>query len=83
MVSSYWHDVDHGDMCDCMLLALAVGAPPSSVDFAYCRNVLQKHWSVTCNHGCRGHAPRATPVLPHFDIHDPVQAALLANVQMA
>ena len=75
----WWRDVDHGEMCDCMLLARAVGAPPSSVDFAYCQRVLQKHWRLRCNHGRRGPAARITPQLPPLDIRDPVHAVLLAN----
>lgn len=74
-----WRDVDHGDLCDCMLLAHAVGAPPSSVDLSYCQHVLQKHWRLKCNHGCRMPAPQVTPQLPPLDIHDPLQAVLLAN----
>lgn len=49
----YWEDCAHGDRCDCMLLARAVGAGPAAVDLNYCRQVLQKHWRVKCNHGLR------------------------------
>ena len=76
-----WHDVDHGDHCDCMLLARAVGAPASTVDVVYCRNVLQHHWNVSCNHGGRAPVPKPTPQLPPLDIHDPVHAALLVNAR--
>lgn len=79
MAYANWHDVEHGDHCDCLALARAVGAPSSSIDYCYCRNVLQKHWRLSCNHGCGSHPEAATPHLPHLDIHDPVQAALLAN----
>lgn len=48
-----WGDSDHGDCCDCMMLARAVGAGPQAVDFNYCRAVLQKHWRLKCNHGRR------------------------------
>ena len=79
MARTHWQGVEHGDHCDCVVLARAVGAPASSVDYCYCRNVLQKHWRLSCNHGC-GHAPAAvTPHLPRVDVRDPVQAALLAN----
>jgi len=78
------HDVEHGDHCDCMLLAAAVGAPPSSVDFAYCHDVLQKHWRLTCNHGGCARPPQATPRLPPLlDMGDPLQAAVLANAPAA
>lgn len=76
----WWRDVDHGEFCDCMLLAKAVGAEPMSVDFAYCHNVLQKHWRLRCNHGGRAAMPRLTPTLPRLDAHDAVQAILLVNV---
>lgn len=77
-----WRDVDHGDRCDCMLLAAAVGAPPSATDLLYCRQVLQKHWRISCNHGCRLRGQPVTPKLPRqLDPHDPVHAVLLANVE--
>lgn len=75
-----WEDVEHGDQCQCLLLASAVGAPPSAVDLIYCRNVLQKHWRLACNHGRKAAAPRATPYLPPHDIRDLVQAMLITNV---
>jgi hypothetical protein len=43
--------VSHGNGCDCVLLAAAVGAGPDAISFGYCLNVLQKHWLLTCNHG--------------------------------
>ena len=75
----WWRDVEHGDMCDCMLLAKAAGATPSSMDLSYCQNVLQKHWRVRCNHGRRVPQAPETPRLPPLDIRDPVHAVLLAN----
>jgi hypothetical protein len=70
---------EHGDQCGCRLLASAVGADPSTVDFTYCRAVLQKRWRVRCNHGGGVSAIRATPELPLHDPHDAVQAILVAN----
>lgn len=75
----HWRDIQHGDSCDCVLLARAVGAAPDAIDLAYCRNVLQKHWRLSCNHGCGACAAPVTPRLPPLDMHDPVHAALLAN----
>jgi len=75
----HWQDCEHGDRCDCMLLARAVGAGPRSVDFHYCREVLQKHWRMRCNHGMRRAAPKQTPPSPPRDAGDPVQALLVAN----
>lgn len=66
-----------------MLLAAAVGAPPSSVDFAYCQQVLQKHWRVACNHGGGISPAKVTPRLPPLDPSDPLQAAVLANAPAA
>ena len=83
MESLRWRDVEHGDLCSCRILAQAVGAPPSAVDFAYCHQVLQRHWRLRCNHGGREPAPPATPQLPPLDLHDPVQAAILANLHSA
>ena len=74
-----WRNVEHGDRCDCMLLARAVGAPPASIDFIYCERVLQRHWRLACNHGCHVRPAKVTPRLPPLDIHDPVHALLLAN----
>lgn len=75
-----WREVEHGDHCDCVLLARAIGVAPSAVDFRYCHEVLQRHWRVSCNHGWLAPAPAVTPRLPPFDLQDPVQAALLANL---
>jgi hypothetical protein len=74
-----WWQHDHGDPCDCMALALATGAGPDAVDFNYCRQVLQKHWRLKCNHGSGVPGERATPQLPQRDAGDPVQAILAAN----
>ena len=62
-----------------MMLARAVGAPPSCIDYGYCRRVLQRHWRVSCNHGGREPVPEPTPQLPPLDVHDPVHAVLLVN----
>ena len=78
-LTSGYGDCDHGDHCDCMALARAVGAGADSVDLNYCRRVLQKHWRLKCNHGGRLPAERATPQVPPVDSSDPVQAILLAN----
>lgn len=72
-------DCQHGDQCDCLLLARAVGVKPEAMDFNYCRRVLQKHWGMRCNHGLRGCAAgRKYAVLPR-DRRDPVQAVLVAD----
>ena len=51
-------EFDHGEHCDCVILAAAVGAGPKSISFQYCRDVLQKHWLINCRHG--EHAPGET-----------------------
>jgi hypothetical protein len=78
-LSAGWGDLYHGDCCDCMKLARAVGAGSGAVDLNYCRRVLQKHWRAKCNHVQRGPAPRTTPQLPRLDVHEPLRAILLAN----
>lgn len=70
---------DHGDQCGCRLLASAVGADASTVDFTFCRFGVQKRWRVRCNHGGGVSATRATPELPSHDPRDAVQAILIAN----
>ncbi|HEY5898480.1 MAG TPA: hypothetical protein VIV54_13005 [Burkholderiales bacterium] len=78
-----WRNLEHGDLCDCRLLALAVGAAPSTMDYLYCRLVLQKHWRLHCNHGCRMTPPAVTPPpLPHLDPKDPLHAMLIANAPL-
>ena len=72
----YWQDCEHGDRCDCMLLARAIGEGPSAVDLNYCRQVLQKHWRA-CNHGLPD--PKQMCELPPHDPADPLQAILVAN----
>lgn len=81
--ASDWWQRDHGDSCDCRALAIAAGAGPDAVDFQYCRQVLQKHWRVKCNHGRGVPGVRATPQIPKRDAGDPVQAILVANADSA
>ena len=74
-----WRDCEHGDRCDCMLLARAVGVGPDAIDLSYCRQVLQKHWALRCNHGNRAPPPKRTRELPQHDPSDPVQVVLVSN----
>ena len=53
-------NVPHGTLCDCSLLAAALGLGPEVVSFDYCRNVLQHRWSMTCKHGEVRDTSRAT-----------------------
>lgn len=41
----------HGTHCDCVQLAAALGLAPSAIPFFYCRNILQRRWTMTCRHG--------------------------------
>ncbi|CAG0978260.1 hypothetical protein GEOBC_01664 [Geobacteraceae bacterium] len=41
----------HGTRCGCSLLAAALGLRPDAISFYYCRNVLQRRWTMTCMHG--------------------------------
>jgi hypothetical protein len=78
-----WWQHDHGDCCDCMALARATGAGPETVDFNYCRTVLQKRWRLKCNHGRRSPGERTTPQIPMLDAGDPVQAILIVNADLS
>lgn len=76
--------LEHGAQCSCTLLAQAVGLDPRKLSFAYCHNVLQKHWRMTCRHGQRASAPVATGLSEHWrDLGpvDPVKAILISNDQ--
>lgn len=71
----------HGSHCSCRALARAMGIPESSIDFNYCRNVLQKHWRVNCDHLPVVIRARPNIQLPPHDSDDPVQLALIANAE--
>ncbi len=71
----------HGYHCSCRLLAEAVGAPAPTVRYAYCLAVLQRHWTVECDHGCLAQPPaQQTRTAPEHDARDPVQAILIHNM---
>jgi hypothetical protein len=40
-----------GAQCSCQLLAQAIGTDPRTISYQYCRQVLQKHWHMTCTYG--------------------------------
>ncbi len=79
VLGSGWWDRQHGENCDCRLLASAVGADPSATSYSFCRLVLQKRWRVRCEHGGCVSETAATSQLPQHDRHDMVQAILLVN----
>jgi hypothetical protein len=70
----------HGDRCDCALLARAMRMSPRAISFAFCHDVLQKRWRMTCLHGCRP-AEVAPAVQRWQDLGevDAVQAILISN----
>jgi hypothetical protein len=43
--------IPHGAQCECVQLAAALGLPAKAISFYYCRNFLQRRWSMTCRHG--------------------------------
>lgn len=51
----------HGVVCECTVLAAALGIGPKGVSFHYCRNVLQRRWAMVCRHGEK---PDRTVVAP-------------------
>jgi len=74
--------IEHGDRCDCKVLALAVGGDPNHIDFNYCLNVLQKRWIMECNHGCRAESTSTAIVSKIHNIGplDPVKGILISNM---
>ena len=44
-------NIPHGTQCECVQLAAALGLPAKAISFYYCRNFLQRRWSMTCRHG--------------------------------
>lgn len=69
----------HGSRCSCRAFARALGLAESAIDFNYCRNVLQKHWGMSCDHLPAVATPRPNIQVPPHDSHDPVQMLLIAN----
>jgi len=74
--------VPHGNCCDCVLLAAAVGAGPDAIPFDYCLNVLRKHWLLTCRHGETLETrkeKKASEKWHNFGEMDAVKAILVSN----
>ena len=73
--------IEHGDRCDCSLLARAMKMSPRAISFAFCHQVLQKRWRMTCLHGCPPTPAAAPDVQPWKDLDgvDAVQAILISN----
>lgn len=60
----------HGDKCDCQILSLAITGKPSVCHYDFCINVLQRRWTMTCNHGQQPSTekpPVYEPVVMHED----------------
>lgn len=75
--------IQHGTHCDCVLLAAALGLPPGAIPFDYCRNILQRRWSMTCKHGELSDTTTPTPAIDRWkDTGDmnSVLAILVKNV---
>lgn len=43
--------IPHGTYCECVQLAAALGLRPSAISYFYCKNFLQRRWTMTCRHG--------------------------------
>ncbi len=50
-----------GAVCECTVLAAALGIGPEGISFHYCLNVLQRRWAMACRHG---EQPARTVVAP-------------------
>ena len=81
-IAGHW-ERRHGTHCACRLLAAAVGADSSAVDYGFCRRILQKRWRMTCDHIPQVHREKATPRLPPHDSRDPLHALLIANADIS
>jgi phage terminase large subunit GpA-like protein len=73
----------HGDHCSCRLLAEAAGADASSIDYTYCRSVLQRRWRIVCNHVPVVVHKKTTPEPPPHKPGDPLHALLIANADIS
>ena len=72
----------HGEHCSCRLLAAATGTEPSSIDYTYCRRVLQRRWRIVCDHIPTVVRRKATRRLPPHNSRDPLHALLIANADI-
>jgi len=43
--------IAHGTHCECVQLAAALGLRPSAIPYFYCKNFLQRRWTMACRHG--------------------------------
>jgi hypothetical protein len=73
--------MEHGDQCNCTLLAQALGMDSRFISFAFCHRVLHGHWRLTCRHGQPASEPVAGPGERWKDVGpaDPVKAILIVN----
>lgn len=75
------NDGGHGDHCACCILAQTVGCARKTISYRYCLAVLQRRWTVDCDHGCHGpRRPTGTPGKWHdLGDMDAVKAILITN----
>ena len=74
---------EHGEHCSCRLLAAATGTEASSIDYTYCRRVLQQRWRVVCDHIPSSTRRKVTREPPPHDSRDPVHALLITNADVS
>lgn len=72
----------HGEHCSCRLLAYATGASDASIDYRYCRRVLQSRWDMHCDHLPDRVQAQTQAVAFDHDGRDPVHAALLVYLHV-
>ncbi len=70
----------HGEHCSCRLLAYATGASDASIDYRFCRRVLQSRWDMHCDHLPDRVQAQAPAVAFDHDARDPLHATLLVNL---
>lgn len=81
-LASQW-EREHGEYCSCRALAAATGVKPSSIDYAFCRSVLQKRWRINCDHVPHMSRAKVTREPPPHDSRDPLHALLIANANIS
>lgn len=80
-LARHWEG-EHGVHCSCRALAAATGVEPSSIDYNFCRRVLQKRWRINCDHIPHVSPSKVTPEPPPHDSRDPLHALLIANADI-
>jgi hypothetical protein len=75
--------IPHGQECECMALAAAMGLDERAISFTFCRMLLQHHWSMRCRHGSASEAVELTPSSQRWTQHPPMTPVLAIILENA